>query len=57
MKMVAFWVVALIMEAARTYVRSVKFYESKQCNNPEDSHLKMLQICKLQITISVLTYI
>jgi hypothetical protein len=41
MKMAVFWVVvmiALMMEAARTSETSVNFYQTTQCNNPEDSH-------------------
>jgi hypothetical protein len=29
----------LMMEAARTSETLVKFYQTTQCNNPEDSHL------------------
>jgi hypothetical protein len=42
MKMVVFWVVALIaliMEAVSTSETSVNFCQTTQCYNPEDSHL------------------
>jgi hypothetical protein len=31
--------IALMMEAASTPETSVNFYQTTQCNNPEDSHL------------------
>jgi hypothetical protein len=32
-------IIALMMEAARTSETLVNFYQTTQCNNPEDSHL------------------
>jgi hypothetical protein len=31
--------IALMMEAAGTYETLMNFYQTTQCNNPEDSHL------------------
>jgi hypothetical protein len=39
MKMTVFWVVALMMEAARTSETLVNFYQTTWCCNAEDSHL------------------
>jgi hypothetical protein len=36
---VAATIIALMMEAASTSEASVKFYQTTQYNNPEDSHL------------------
>jgi hypothetical protein len=33
------WAIALMMEAARTSVTSVNFYQTTRRYNPEDSHL------------------
>jgi hypothetical protein len=37
-KMAVFWVVALMMEAARSSETLVNFYQTTWCYNPEDSH-------------------
>jgi hypothetical protein len=37
--MAVFWVVALMMEVARTSETLVNFYQTTRCYNPEDSHL------------------
>jgi hypothetical protein len=33
-------IIALMMEAARTFETLVDFYQTIWCNNPEDSHLQ-----------------
>jgi hypothetical protein len=38
--MAVFWVVALMMEAARTSETLANFYQTKRRYNPEDSHLR-----------------
>jgi hypothetical protein len=38
--MAVFWVVALMMEAARTSETVINFYQTKRRYNPEDSHLR-----------------
>jgi hypothetical protein len=38
--MAVFWVVALMMEAARTSETLVNFYQTTRRYNPEDSHLR-----------------
>jgi uncharacterized integral membrane protein len=35
-------IVALMMEAVNTSETSVSFYQTTQCNIPEDSHLQIL---------------
>jgi hypothetical protein len=37
--MAVFWVIRVMMEAARTYEMLVNFYQTTRCYNPEDSHL------------------
>jgi hypothetical protein len=49
MKMAVFcvvvpWAIALMMEAASTSETSVNFHQTKQRNNPEDSHLHCVHI-------------
>jgi hypothetical protein len=39
-KMAVFWVIALMMEAARTSETLVNFYQTTRSYNPEDSHLR-----------------
>jgi hypothetical protein len=39
-KMAVFWVVALMMEAARSSETLVNFYQTTRCYNPEDSPLR-----------------
>jgi hypothetical protein len=50
MKMAVFWVVepcslvtALMTEAVSTSETSGNFYQTTQCNNPEDSHIHMVK--------------
>jgi hypothetical protein len=38
--MAVFCLIALMMEAARTSVTLVKFYQTTRRYNPEDSHLR-----------------
>jgi hypothetical protein len=38
--MVVFWLIALMMEAARTSEELVNFYQTTRRYNPEDSHLR-----------------
>jgi hypothetical protein len=38
--MAVFWVIALMMEAARTSEMLVNFYQTKRRCNPEESHLR-----------------
>jgi hypothetical protein len=40
MKKAVFWLVALMMEAARTSETMVNFCQNTRCYNPEDSHLR-----------------
>jgi hypothetical protein len=35
-------IIALMMDAVSTSETSVNFYQSTRCNNPEDSHLHVL---------------
>jgi hypothetical protein len=37
-------IIALMMEAASTFAVLVNFYHTTWCNNPEDSHLQVIQI-------------
>jgi hypothetical protein len=39
LKMAVFWVIALMMEAARTSETLVQPCQTTRCYNPEDSHL------------------
>jgi hypothetical protein len=38
-KMIVFWAIALMMEAASTFEMSVNFYQTTRRNIPDDSHL------------------
>jgi hypothetical protein len=40
MKMAVFWVVAVMLEAARTSETLVNIYQTTRRYNPEDSHLR-----------------
>jgi uncharacterized membrane protein len=56
--MAVFWVVALMMEAARTSETLENFYQTTQRYNPEDSHLcthrrEHLKSCFIIITIFI----
>jgi hypothetical protein len=48
--MAIFWAVAiaLMMEAASTSEKSVNFYHTTRCNNPEDSHLHSRRLKNLK---------
>jgi hypothetical protein len=42
--------IALMMEAARTYETSVNIYKTTGCYNPEDSHLRIENVhCKIYV--------
>jgi hypothetical protein len=42
--MAVFWVIALMMEAARTSETLVNFYQTTRRYNPEDSHLQAVKL-------------
>jgi hypothetical protein len=52
--MAVFWVVALMMEAARTSETLVNFYQTTRRYNPEDSHLRTHRRENLKPYVSIL---
>jgi hypothetical protein len=66
MKMTVFWdvapcsldesLIALLMEAASTSEMLVNFYQTTQCNIPEDSHLQKIDCFVFILFVYLLTF-
>jgi hypothetical protein len=48
MKMIVFWAIALMMEAASASETLVNFYQTTRRNNPEDNHLHTHRLQKMK---------
>jgi hypothetical protein len=50
--MAVFWVIALMMEAARTSETLVNFFQTTRRYNPEDSHLRNRIVHKFSLLLT-----